>query len=68
MTQETLEQLVTTLYTEVLNPKLDFVESVYLEDNGQLEVFYFYDNEEFCQEFDSLKNFLEECVKYGKFN
>ena len=66
MTQEALEQLVTTLYSEVLNPKLDFVESVYFEDNGELEVFYFYDNEEFVQKFSSLKKFLLECSTHCK--
>lgn len=68
MTNEELKQLVETLYSTVLNPKLDYVDAVYVEDNGELEVTYYYDGEPSYQRFNSFKDFLDKCVKYGNFN
>jgi len=61
------EKDIAEVYELHLNPKLDTVASVEINEDGSIEIYYYYDGEPATQNFTSLLDFQTQLEKYGRY-
>lgn len=59
-------QIISDVYENSLNTGIDYVDEAYINDDGKIFVYYYYDGEPSTEIFSSIEDFRFQVKTYGK--
>lgn len=62
------EETIADIYESYLNPGIDYIDSIDINDDGSIDIYYSFDGEGAKASYISGKRFLETVEKYGRFD